>query len=131
MSDDSQSLERWLTTPTDAKNPAVMVEDGVGITADGSPPPQHWAEMTQSVEIRAVILRACTTCGGKTELVDGEAQCPQHGRAPTVDLGVVNARYRWRLDPRRMSQNIKKIQWALTGRRASRRRILTANEAVR
>lgn len=128
----SESLERWLTTPTDPEQPVVMVEGGVGITADGAPPPQHWADMAQSVEIRAVVLRACTACGGKTVLgPEGAAVCPLgHGSAPTVDLGLISARYKWRLDPRGWPQTVKKIRWALAGRRAARARTLTANRTV-
>ncbi len=126
-----QSLERWLTTPAEPEHPVVPVEGGVGITADGAPPPAHWADMTSSVEIRAVVLRACLTCGGKTQLgPEGVAVCPQHGNAPTVDLGLVNAKYRWTLGPRSWSRNLKKIRWALTGRRRSTRRILAANRTV-
>ena len=76
------------------------------------------AEVPASAEVRHVIVRACTQCGGRRE---ANAPCAQCGNAtlPEVsDLGVVIAIYR---------NPVRRLAWRLVGQPLAERRIRRAN----
>lgn len=110
----TKTRDEWLVEPT--TEPAEFVGDGVGIVSPGA---VMAAEQVQGVEVRMVILRACRKCGGRTELVDGEAICPAGCGAATLhDCGVVD----------RQDRNpLKRALWRHIGKPLADRRIRRAN----
>jgi len=71
-----------------------------------------------SVELSAVIIRACNACGGKRELAKPCETCGNPEPAKVTDLGIIAARNRSRW---------KTLKWKLWGYHAAQRRIRKAN----
>lgn len=76
------------------------------------------ARAAPSVELSAIIIRACALCGGKRELGKPCDTCGNPGLAKAVDLGVIAARNRSRW---------KTVKWKLWGYHAAQKRIRKAN----
>lgn len=76
------------------------------------------AHAAPSVEVSAVIIRACALCGGKRELGRPCDTCGNPGPAKVQDLGVIAARNRSRW---------KTVKWKLWGYHAAQKRIRKAN----
>jgi hypothetical protein len=74
------------------------------------------------VELSAIIIRACSLCGGKRELRKQCASCGNPEPAKAVDLGIIAARNRSRW---------KNLKWKLWGYHAAQRRIRKANKENR
>jgi hypothetical protein len=77
------------------------------------------AHAAPSVELSAVIIRACALCGGKRELAKSCESCGNPEPAQVRDLGVIAARSRSRW---------KTLKWKLWGYHAAQRRIREANK---
>lgn len=71
-----------------------------------------------SVELSAIIIRACSRCGSPREMRKPCATCGNPDPAKVTDLGVIAARNRSRW---------KVIKWKLWGYHAAQRRIRKAN----
>lgn len=82
------------------------------------PAPASNTEAVASAEVRHVIVRACTECGGKREIDAPCATCG-NGTPPQVDdLGIVTAIYR---------NPFRRIVWQLLRKPLADRRIRRAN----
>lgn len=77
------------------------------------------ARAAPSVELSAMIIRACALCGGKRELGRPCVSCGNLDPAKVQDLGIIAARNRSRW---------KTLKWKLWGYHAAQRRIRQANK---
>jgi hypothetical protein len=95
-----------------------------GDATPGSPQPdgtEHKVRRRQTVEHAWVVVRACQNCGGKRDITDHAAPCPECGTTdPAIvdDLGILDAHYR---------NPLKRLRWTLIGRPKAWIRIGAAN----
>jgi hypothetical protein len=74
-----------------------------------------------SVELSAIVIRACDVCEGKRELGKPCDTCGNRNPAVVTDLGVIasNQKSRW-----------ERLKWQVWGYRAAQRRIRQTNKAM-
>lgn len=79
------------------------------------------AHLGPSVELSAIIIRACNKCGGKREIGRACASCGNRELAQYDDVGVIAATNtsRW-----------KRLKWNIWGHRAANRRISKINKEM-
>lgn len=80
------------------------------------------AEGKTNVTVSAVIVRACSVCGGPRQVDADCGTCGNTEPAQTHDLGIVAARYG--LDP------AKQLAWQLFGKRRAENRVRQANREL-